>query len=1849
MKTQLRLAVLAMVAAAPVASAQPCPFPPPTQCIGPNCKCTPLNVGDPISMGYATGNHRRTDFKLPTTAGELEFARMFVSDPRAWGHWGSNGPSGYNNSNTLSGVPKPFGAGPGNKDGLRWWHSLYSMMGIGYAPVNLIVRDFDGYQREFKDTCAADGGTKPCWATRAFASENRLWLQDAGTTAEMQMNDGRRSFYTHKFKSTTTGYKFRFLSKVVGANGQTLLEISYADPGLGCQLGSNDSDTDTGVPYISSVKITPDASGNPSSTLNFNYTKKAHASGGDECIISSIQLTPPSGSPQTLVSYTYPTTNGSGKISQVLGTAGTELEAYDYGTAPDYFAVKHGAHEVLRQTYTSNKSAYSVSTLTGGAHGGFEPSFSSAVVENWHPCNTATSCCPATTYDGVGRYSGASWTNAKKGDKAGTAQTGASYVAWVVDWAGARPHQPEARYRFSTPTGAGAPPQAVDEYIFRSPDGGTSCTAALPGAPWGIKNARGNFTVTPNGWDTNVSPPFSWPAGTLRGATDALGAGALETTLNKPPTWTAAGVMRSGGAKRASIIASAGNSTETILKYATGYETTEPWATFTKGWSRNLAGAADSTPRYKALFKLESRQCGDTATDPFHRTLRVQGPCWVTDDTATNGRIPLTEFFYFDNTPSNGFKAGRLWKVVQYPENTAATGSTGCGTGLINEYLGYDALGNPTSVKYGATTADSSGVTTALTYEDGKIKTQSRVVSGSTETTTWNYENGNLISIQHPLGNYEVFCYRSGALSSCAGGTWTKQLQWKARASDALGANWSERVEYTYWEDGSLKLEAYKSPGEPGNKPRRSVFHAVDYVQRPTLDRFGTSSTDARVKRGFDLANNMTEVGQPFVQPPDFCKEGASRSTLCAWLTYDRANRLAQLDAHPTYNANAPSASSARTCLEYDAHGNIKRVATGCDGTGSACPINNSGSLHSSCSGTTTSYEWDDFGNLITVTAPWTSNASHAVTRFEFDASGNALKKQTEEMRSSSVYLQYTFDNLGRLLGVTREGGGNGNSITLYALGYDQDEAPASGCDGPARGNGRLTYRRDSFGATWYRYDEAGRVKKESRLREPFTSCGGSHSEDRSPSTSYTFDTNGNLTHVEYPHGRTVQYTYSQTNGANRISTVGHTSCSGSSCGGTYTNVAEDVRWEPFGGLRAYKSRFGTNTNDYHWVEYFEGAGQTTAPSSSTCSSLTTFDGSAHDESGRQRALVVSDYTASPGSPNGNVLKQVYTWDGDLLVRQDTCYANVNPVLREDFSYDNLQRLLTRSEVTVGSSTTMGYNRRGERSSMSLTNPSCTLGLEWAAGAHQVDLATAVKWGSAHGTSCNVANGKYSQTYDRDGRVTSISDSSSLYAMTFNYGQSDFYAAGIDSVYQDVTLAGGNYSTGSYHNHYDAFGRRRAKTTAWSSKEEYFHDVGNQLLSDTGGNTVGSTPTELPEDDYIWLDGRPVHYIRSRFDASTRLRTEGPANDCYRNGEAALCASVALVTDYLGKPVMALDRGNIAGTGVYQAFGAANRREARISAPHNTAGGPWTTALTPSFSTGFDGPVRVLLNRANYGDSTGTMKLEGVTQPLYGNRAHVWSNWIASASNTWVVSYETTSSADYGIDMEAYEFRMKKSGTTWAWTPLRFPGQYFDAESELHENWNRFYGPQWGRYLSPEPKLADAVFSVASAGAGQALASYAYGQNNPVVNSDPNGLYTVDGTCTTVPSRGLLRVTIGMIARSIARGVGENGSKDDCFARCVRENVEKMKIACNQNSLAECGHVNRRADRDPNETHALAYTAVRGLCDFDNPSMGWCERSNDPSCIAASIVHEAAHSCGWREADDTTGRFTGVPRSCLKR
>lgn len=60
---------------------------------------------------------------------------------------------------------------------------------------------------------------------------------------------------------------------------------------------------------------------------------------------------------------------------------------------------------------------------------------------------------------------------------------------------------------------------------------------------------------------------------------------------------------------------------------------------------------------------------------------------------------------------------------------------------------------------------------------------------------------------------------------------------------------------------------------------------------------------------------------------------------------------------------------------------------------------------------------------------------------------------------------------------------------------------------------------------------------------------------------------------------------------------------------------------------------------------------------------------------------------------------------------------------------------------------------------------------------------------------------------------------------------------------------------------------------------------------------------------------------------------------------------------------------------------------------------------------------------------------------------------------------------------------------------LRLPGQYEDAETGLHYNWNRYYDPQIGRYITSDP-----------IGLRGGINLFLYSESSPLNFVDPEGL-----------------------------------------------------------------------------------------------------------------------------------------------
>jgi len=92
-----------------------------------------------------------------------------------------------------------------------------------------------------------------------------------------------------------------------------------------------------------------------------------------------------------------------------------------------------------------------------------------------------------------------------------------------------------------------------------------------------------------------------------------------------------------------------------------------------------------------------------------------------------------------------------------------------------------------------------------------------------------------------------------------------------------------------------------------------------------------------------------------------------------------------------------------------------------------------------------------------------------------------------------------------------------------------------------------------------------------------------------------------------------------------------------------------------------------------------------------------------------------------------------------------------------------------------------------------------------------------------------------------------------------------------------------------------------------------------------------------------------------------------------------------------------------------------------------------------------------------------------------------------------------------GTVVAGYRYRRYQEGASPIDFPLRFPGQYQDRETGLFENWNRYYEPESGRYLQPEPKPILSAAVDGQPGHAVNASPFVYAATNPTEYIDEDG------------------------------------------------------------------------------------------------------------------------------------------------
>lgn len=308
--------------------------------------------------------------------------------------------------------------------------------------------------------------------------------------------------------------------------------------------------------------------------------------------------------------------------------------------------------------------------------------------------------------------------------------------------------------------------------------------------------------------------------------------------------------------------------------------------------------------------------------------------------------------------------------------------------------------------------------------------------------------------------------------------------------------------------------------------------------------------------------------------------------------------------------------------------------------------------------------------------------------------------------------------------------------------------------------------------------------------------------------------------------------------------------------------------------------------------------------------------------------------------------------------------------------------------------------------------------------------------------------------FDPSGNITSITDQLvSSRSQTFTYDDLN-----------RVATAAGAYGPQSYS--YDGIGNRLSRSAGGTTETYVYPATSNRLTSvtTTGGNIrtlTYATSGQLSQD------------VRDTGDTYTFT-----VNGAGRNAGASL-------------------NGVVAGTYLYNAFGQRVQKVAsgitaqfvfdRTGHLLEEANGSGTVQRDYIWLD--DIPVAMV-------DDTGPSPVidyihtdqSGTPQKMTdGSASIVWDNLSDPFGNSMATQGTNWGTANWG-------------SFNWATTMLsqsniRFPGQYFDGETGLHQNWNRDYDPTIGRYVQSDP-----------AGFSGGINTYTYVGGNPVSFTDPSGL-----------------------------------------------------------------------------------------------------------------------------------------------
>jgi hypothetical protein len=88
---------------------------------------------------------------------------------------------------------------------------------------------------------------------------------------------------------------------------------------------------------------------------------------------------------------------------------------------------------------------------------------------------------------------------------------------------------------------------------------------------------------------------------------------------------------------------------------------------------------------------------------------------------------------------------------------------------------------------------------------------------------------------------------------------------------------------------------------------------------------------------------------------------------------------------------------------------------------------------------------------------------------------------------------------------------------------------------------------------------------------------------------------------------------------------------------------------------------------------------------------------------------------------------------------------------------------------------------------------------------------------------------------------------------------------------------------------------------------------------------------------------------------------------------------------------------------------------------------------------------------------------------------------------------------------------------------------------------------------------------------------------------------------------------------------------DGCLRKCVELQCSGVKVNCHSETIRKsCEEKTNRAEGSVALGYVDRFSDTPTSCDKPFLTVNWCEEPASRDCRAKAMVHELAHSCGWR-------------------